>query len=170
MTVEAIETEQIRRIVAVGAIIMASDGRILVVQETVSKPVIDKQPGDWTFPAETLEAGETIIEGVRRMITEEVGPLSYSFHTTQDWIGDYGVKGPKGPIWGRVFLLHAKGSSEDFPGLSSVDGEVINHKWVAPRFLQGADRRKGVWEPLKDFLIGQRGVICEDCTPGVRGN
>ena len=71
MTVEAIETEQIRRIVAVGAIIMASDGRILVVQETVSKPVIDKQPGDWTFPAETLEAGETIIEGVRRMIPKK---------------------------------------------------------------------------------------------------
>lgn len=162
--------EKERRIMAVGAIIMADDGRILIVQETQDKPVIDKKTGDWSFPIETLGEGELPLEGLERLLDEEVGSIGLGdvdFVPERDWIGDYNVN-PEHPIWGRVYLLQARGSSENFTGHSSVGGEVINHRWVFPRGLQGLPRRKGVWEPLKDFLTGQRGVICTDCIPGMR--
>lgn len=158
-----------RKIMAVGAIIMADDGKILVVQETQSKPGIDKMSGDWTFPAETLREGEMPLEGLQRLVKEEIGKIDYELDSQADWIGDYNVGSQENPMWGRVFLLHAKGRSENFGECSAVDGEVVGHQWVYPRWLQGANRRKGVWEPLKDFLTGQRGVVCWKCIPGERG-
>ena len=145
-----------RKISAVGAIITAEDGRILVVQETQDKPVFDKRCGDWSFPAETLKEGEAVFEALSRLISEEVGDIRFSFDSTEDWIGDYNVGSQEKPIWGRVFLLYAKGRSEELIDLYSIDGEVINHRWIFPMGLQGMARRKGVWEPLKDFLGYER--------------
>lgn len=165
---EELQGKKFRTIKAVGAIIMSDDGKILIVQETVNKPQIDKMAGDWTFPAETLKEGESIFGALSRLICEEVGEIRYNFDSERDWIGDYNVGSGESPIWWKVFLLNAIGRSEKQGRLSSIDGEVVGHKWVFPRELQSLPRRKGVWEPLKDFLAGQRSVVCLSCIPGER--
>jgi len=160
--------EKQRKISAVGAIIMFSDGRILIAKETQDKPEIDKKAGDWGFPVETLKEGESFNDGLKRLIEEEVGSLEYFFDPKRDWVGDYGIESLGKTIWERVFVLHAKASSLEANNLASVDNEVIDHRWVFPKSLQSLPRRSGVWEPLKDFTSGQRGVICQKCSPGVR--
>lgn len=165
---EELQEENLRKIKAVGAIIMSDDGKILIVQGTVNKPQKDKMAGDWTFPAETLKPGEDWTGALTRLVSEEVGGIKYRVDYARDWIGDYNVGSVENPIWGRVLLLHVIGRAEEQPCLSSIDGEVVGHKWVLPRSLQSLPRRKGVWEPLKDFLAGQRGIVCWKCVPGER--
>lgn len=157
-----------RKISAVAAIIMSTDGRILIVQETQDKPQFDKMAGDWTFPAETLEPEEPLEKALRRLVHEEVGEIKYRFYSKEDWIGDYNVGSPENPIWGRVYLLHYRSGSNTAADLGSVDGEVIGHKWVLPRALRTLPTRRGVLEPIGDFLSSMRGVVCWECAPGAR--
>ena len=167
-TISSAETMFPRVIMAVGVIIMTNDGKVLIVQETRDKPAADRMAGDWTFPVETLEKGESLVEGVSRLIFEEVGDIKYGFSPKRDWIGDYNVNSLEKPVWGRVYLLHVEGMAEEFTGLRSVNDEVINHRWVLPRALRTYSRRKGVDEPLTDFLNGRREVICWQCGPAER--
>lgn len=163
-----IEIESERKIVAVGAIIMSSDGRILIVQETQDKPLIDKQAGDWTFPGETCREGELPEATLRRLIREEVGGIEFDIDFEEGWIGDYNGGNDQNPIWGRVYLVNFHGTSRTPAQFRAVDGEVIGHRWVLPRQLRVLPHRKGIEEPLGDFLFGNRRVVCWRCSPGDR--
>jgi mutator protein MutT len=56
-----------RPIIGVGGVVI-SDGRVLLVRRG-SPPL----QGQWSIPGGILEAGETLIEGVRRELAEETG-------------------------------------------------------------------------------------------------
>ena len=157
-----------RKIIAVGAIILSEDGKILVIQETQDKPFVDKKAGDWGFPVETALPGETIEENLKRLFAEEIGEIEVKYDLTSDWIGDYNGGNETKPLWGRVFLVHYKGRSDNGVSFRSVDGEVINHSWIFPREIFGLPRRKCVIEPIRNFIDNKRGVVCEKCSPGAR--
>lgn len=57
-----------RPIVAVGAIVLDRDGRVLLVQR--GRPPAE---GLWSVPGGKLEAGETLAQGVAREVREETG-------------------------------------------------------------------------------------------------
>ncbi len=163
-----VETKQERKIVAVGAIIASEDGKILVVQETQDKPMIDKRAGDWSFPAETAKQGETIEENLKRLFVEEIGEMEVDYDLNSGWIGDYNGGNEEVSLWGRVFLVQYKGISDNGVSFRSFDGEVINHRWISPKEIFNLPRRKCVVEPIRDFIDGKRGVVCINCLPGVR--
>jgi len=56
-----------RPVVGVGGVIIA-DGRALLIKR--GHPPLE---GEWSIPGGTLEVGETLLEGVRRELTEETG-------------------------------------------------------------------------------------------------
>jgi len=56
-----------RPIVGVGGIVISA-GRVLLVRR--GAPPLE---GEWSIPGGTLEAGETLAEGVRRELAEETG-------------------------------------------------------------------------------------------------
>lgn len=56
-----------RPVVGVGGVIIA-DGRTLLIRRG-NAPL----EGEWSIPGGTLEAGETLVEGVRRELAEETG-------------------------------------------------------------------------------------------------
>jgi 8-oxo-dGTP diphosphatase len=56
-----------RPVVGVGGVVIA-DGRALLIRR--GNPPLE---GEWSIPGGTLEAGETLIEGVRRELLEETG-------------------------------------------------------------------------------------------------
>jgi 8-oxo-dGTP diphosphatase len=56
-----------RPVVGVGGVIIA-DGRTLLIRRGHA-PL----EGEWSIPGGTLEAGETLVEGVRRELAEETG-------------------------------------------------------------------------------------------------
>lgn len=157
-----------RNIVGVAAIILSQDGKILVVQETEEKPVVDKRAGDWSIPAETIKEGETEFEALLRVIEEEVGENGdITCNPENDWIGDYRLGGGIN-IWGRVYLLHFKGTSETPRSFTAERKEVINHRWINPDEIKNMSRRGGILEIVEDFQAGRRGVIREECSPGFR--
>lgn len=168
MVANKTEREQEIKIAAVGAIIVSEDGKILIVQETKDKSVIDKKAGDWSFPAETAKPGESIGENLRRLFAEEVGEISVDYDLSSGWIGDYNGGNEQVSLWGRVFLVYYKGRSDDGAVFRSTDGEVINHRWISPEEIFNLPRRKCVVEPIRDFVGGKRGVVCTSCLSGVR--
>jgi len=157
-----------RKIIAVGAIIRSLDGKILVVQETKDKSIVDKRAGDWGFPMETAISGETIEGNLRRLFVEETGEMEVVYDLASDWIGDYNAGNEEVPLWGRVFLVHYKGRSSERVSFKSIDGEVINHRWISPEEVFDLPRRKCTSEPIRDFIEGRRSVVCSECLPGVR--
>lgn len=162
------ERKEARNIRGVAAVILSQDGKILVVQETENKPRLDKQVGDWSIPAETIEKEETELEALLRLIKEEVGENGDIICNPQeDWIGDYGL-GAGDNLWVRTYVLHFSGSSQTPRFFSAERREVINHRWIEPLEIRGLPRRKGALEVVEDFLAGRRGVICEECSPGFR--
>lgn len=164
------EKAEERNIGGVAAVILSQDGRILVVQETVDKPRLDKQAGDWSIPAETVEQGETELEALLRLIKEEVGENGDIICNPQvDWIGDYGFAAGLN-IWVRAYVLHFNGSSKTPRPFNAERNEVINHCWIDPSEIWNLPRRKGVFEVVRDFSAGRREVICEECSPGFRPN
>jgi 8-oxo-dGTP diphosphatase len=56
-----------RPVVGVGGVIIA-DGRTLLIRR--GHPPLE---GEWSIPGGTLEAGETLVQGVRRELEEETG-------------------------------------------------------------------------------------------------
>jgi len=103
-----------RIIKGVAAVILSRDGKILIVQETMDRPQIDKKKGDWSVPGETIEKGETELEALSRGIREEVGKNGdITCSPEKDWIGDYQLGERINGIWARAYLLHFKGSSKD---------------------------------------------------------
>ncbi|MFA4826694.1 MAG: NUDIX hydrolase [Candidatus Shapirobacteria bacterium] len=157
-----------RKIIAVGAIIQSEDGKIIVVQETEDKSIVDKKVGDWGFPIETAKPGESVEKNLERLFTEEIGEIEVDYDLVSDWIGDYNGGNKEVPLWGRVFLVHYKGRSSERVSFKSVDGEVINHRWISPEEIFKLSRRKCASEPIRDFIEGRRGVVCSECLPGVR--
>lgn len=163
------ESEE-RKIIGVATIILSQDGKILVIQETEDKPWLDKKRGDWSIPAETIKEGETEMEALLRVIKEEVGENGDIIcNPENDWIGDYQF-GVGSNIWGRAYLLHFNGTSDTLRSFSAERNEVINHRWIVPQEIRNLPRRKGVSEIVEDFIIGRRGIIQEECSPGFRPN
>ena len=163
------ETET-RNIRGVAAVILSQDGKILVVQETGSKPILDKKAGDWSIPAETIEDGETEFGALLRLIEEELGENGDIICDPEnDWIGDYQFGG-NADIWGRAYLLFFNGTSETPRFFTAEREEVINHHWINPQDIRNMPRRKGILEIVEDFMAGQRGVVREECSPGFRPN
>jgi 8-oxo-dGTP pyrophosphatase MutT (NUDIX family) len=61
-------------LLGVGLILIAEEtGRILVLKELKSKPIIQKQAGMLSFPLETVKKGEGKYDAVKRLLLEEVG-------------------------------------------------------------------------------------------------
>jgi 8-oxo-dGTP diphosphatase len=56
-----------RPIIGVGGVVIA-DGRALLIRR--GHPPLE---GEWSIPGGTLEVGETLLEGVRRELSEETG-------------------------------------------------------------------------------------------------
>jgi 8-oxo-dGTP diphosphatase len=56
-----------RPVVGVGGVVIA-DGRTLLIRR--GHPPLE---GEWSIPGGTLEVGETLLEGVRRELSEETG-------------------------------------------------------------------------------------------------
>ena len=57
-----------RPIVGVGAVILAADGRVVLIRRRY-----EPLAGQWSLPGGTLELGETLEAGVAREILEETG-------------------------------------------------------------------------------------------------
>jgi len=163
------ETEP-RVIKGVAAVILSQDGKILIAQETENKPIIDKKRGDWSIPAETIKEGETELEALLRLIKEEVGENGdITCNPENDWVGDYQF-GAGINIWARAYLLHFNGTSDTPRSFSAERDEVISHRWIAPQEIRNLPRRQGVLEIVEDFMVGRKGVIREECSPGFRPN
>lgn len=159
-----------RNIRGVAAVIVSGDGKILLVQETVDKPHIDKHAGDWSIPAETMREGEDEIDALSRLIAEEVGEEGdITCNPAEDWLGDYRVKGRKDK-WARAYVLRFNGTSDTPRSFRAVGDEVINHRWIDPKEIKDLPRRAGVLEVVEDFIAGRQGVICEECSSGFRPN
>jgi len=57
-------------LVGVGAVIVDSGGRVLLIQRGT-----EPMKGHWSIPGGLLDLGESLIEGVKREVTEETGLL-----------------------------------------------------------------------------------------------
>jgi len=168
LEIQASKEFEERKIRGVVAVILSQDEKVLIVQETENKPILDKQSGDWSFPAETIEKGESEFEALLRLIKEEVGENGdIECDPENDWIGDYQF-GQGVNIWGRAYLLYFDGSSVTRRTFSAERSEVINHRWINPQEIKNLPRRRGMLEVVDDFIAGKKGVVCEECSPGFR--
>jgi 8-oxo-dGTP pyrophosphatase MutT (NUDIX family) len=132
--------------------VVVRDGRLLVVEETVSGRLVINQP------AGHLEPDESLIDAAIRETLEETG---WTVRPTA-FIGAYQWQSPIGPDGngGRHYLrvaFAAEPVSHD-PQLP-LDRGIVRAIWLSPAELEAERPRHRsplVWRVAEDFLAGRR--------------
>lgn len=156
-------TERERKVTGVAGIFTFLSGEVLVLQESEDSSVTGKKSGDWGYPGERLDQGETPDGTFLRMVKEEVfanapgGILDRLRGIAKELLGDYEIKPG---VWGRAYVINMPWNVDEVINwLGSLNSEVSNHKIVAPGSLFGMQTRPGVSRITEDFLAGKRGII-----------
>jgi ADP-ribose pyrophosphatase YjhB (NUDIX family) len=121
-------TKQKYDLQGVGLLLFSNKGRILVLEELASKPIIQKVKGMLSFPLETLEADERPEDSVHRLMREEVG--SFEMQNIQQF-GAYFFTYPNCKVKIFAFSAHTKTEFEAEP----ADTDVEHHSWMYPQDL-----------------------------------
>lgn len=112
----------------VGLLLFSEKGRILVLKELISKPVIQKRKGMLSFPLETLEDSESPKEGVQRLIHEEIGNVSILD------IKEFGTFEFYHPTCHVTIHAFSGSTNEEFTA-NPTDSDVTHHDWMSPQIL-----------------------------------
>ncbi|MDP4009545.1 MAG: NUDIX hydrolase [Candidatus Shapirobacteria bacterium] len=163
----------------IGIMIISHDGKVLIGKETEDKLFMDKKAGDWSIPFETVKAGETDEDTLRRTVKEETGEeFAAQFYdvSSKFWLGDYQV-GVDFPVWGRVFVMCIDKNSWNINlGMLRADNnELLEYRWVRPGAIRNMPRRRGIWEMARDLKSKIKDLdgsvyIRGKCVPGFRPN
>lgn len=128
------------------ATIVVSDGRLLMVEESVGGRLVLNQP------AGHLEPDESLIEAALRETLEETG---WAVRLT-GFVGAYQWKAPTDRHYLR-FAFAAEPLSHDPSRV--LDEGITRALWLTPAELQaeaGRHRSPLVWRAAADFLAGRR--------------
>lgn len=142
-----------RRIRGVALICYNPRGEILILQEYRTKPRLGKYRGMFSVPMETLRHREREMNGLVRLIQEELPGFSLSPPITR--IGIYQIPGCTCTLYSMKTIVSC------LPTRSTV--EVGNYQWIDPKKALTLWLRWGVWEMINDFLEGKREVFCRCC-------
>jgi 8-oxo-dGTP pyrophosphatase MutT (NUDIX family) len=130
------------------ATVVVRDGRLLVVEETVSGRLVLNQP------AGHLEPDEGLLDAARRETLEETG---WTVAPTA-FIGAYQWKSPGAEGRHYLRLAFAADPVSHDPGLTLDDG-IERALWLTPAELQAEHARHRsplVWRVVADYLAGRR--------------
>lgn len=128
------------------ATLVADDGRLLCVEESVGGALVLNQP------AGHLEPDEALADAAVRETLEETGWHVLATH----FVGAYQWKAPSGQHFLR-FAFAAEPVSHD-PQRPLDDG-IVRALWLTPAELrQAGDRHRSplVWRAVEDYLAGRR--------------
>lgn len=122
-----------KHIVAITALIKNQKGdKFLMLKRNKNEIAY---PGKWALPGGKVEKGETIMDVLKREVTEETG---LEIEDYKQFLGDYTFVRPDGHnVVGLTFAVKAK--SDDV--VMSSDFE--NYKWLTPQELKKIDYIKG---------------------------
>lgn len=123
-------------------IITHSTGQILLVQETGDDPRYGRRKDQWNVPTGTRRPGELPRYTIGRELVEELGVGLSSFSVIQgsytETTGEYErIMGYPYRFRGLALLY------TDTRPFRCFDGEVKNHQWVSPQFLDRYDLETG---------------------------
>lgn len=150
-----------RPVQAVALIIRNSQGLIYTNEEKETKPEVGKFAGMRSFPMETIEAGESREQTLRRLQNEEV---AHNLMTAPpDLLGVYGIG--TAALWCyETSVISQNGRNPDYkiaevgePGWIPIDDLKNGNVWV----------REGVVEMATDYSSGIKGARRESCQPAI---
>jgi 8-oxo-dGTP diphosphatase len=147
-------------LVGVGAVVLNSDGRVLLVKRG-TEPML----GHWSLPGGLLELGETLVEGVKREVFEETGlivepeaiveavdriyrhsdgeksRIRYHYVVLDFWCRTLGGElRPSSDAADVAWVSRAEWKDSNFYSLDSIAVQVIEKGW---RMAQEADGCSG---------------------------
>ena len=130
--------ENKKHIVAVSALIKNRKGdRFLIIKRCRDEIAY---PGKWAFPGGKVEKGQTILEALKREISEEVG---LDIEDYKRFLKDYTFVRPDGHnVVGLCFLVLAK--SDDV----KLSGDFEDSRWISPEELSSYDHIEGLEEEV----------------------
>lgn len=123
------------RFEGVGLLLLSNKGRLLILKELESKPIIQKVEGMLTFPLETVELHEGHSDTLERLLTEEVGTVT--MHALRQ-LQSFEFIHPDCKV--RIHMYSAKVNAEFVA--EPADSDVIHHGWMTPiQLLEHAHKR-----------------------------
>lgn len=153
----------VERVRAVALIVTNPGGEILVLQEFVSKPQLDKYAGMFSIPMETCRPGESDLSVLRRLHKEELPGLPL-LPLLGDYVGAYRVTPG---AWARLYAMAT--NTCHLPVISDDRLDVGNHRWVSVQEAFELWLRRGAFEMIEDHAAGRRNVLRRTCHEVKRG-
>lgn len=122
---------------------LGGKSRILVMEETLTKPQFDKYPGDMSLPAESRKPFEPIPGLIRRLLQEELGWKSDTTNT---------LAISRTPI--GYYRFRAGGSGTPRPWIVAMEARVDPYiVWTQPATALDNETRNYIWVDPEDFLV-----------------
>lgn len=148
-----------KRLRAVGLILVNPADKILVLQEFVAKPGLGKHGGMFSIPMETCHVEEANLLTLKRLYDEELTGIPFLGKVT--YIGAYRIA-PR--VWVRLYSMRLE---KDSPEICGYTQEVGNHKWVSINEALTLWLRRGAVEMIEDYAEKRHSVLritCRDVT------
>ena len=135
----------------VGLLLLSSNIRLLVLKELESKPQSRKQAGMLSFPLETLEVTEAPINGIARLIKEEVDHAQVGNIFALQQLGEYHFTHPGCDVIIHAYQARASHEFEAQP----ADSDVEHFGWIEPALLIAYQHVRLEVTPIIHALLSQ---------------
>ena len=132
------------KILGVGTI-LEKDGKVLMIEESLSHTEIGKSSNMLAYPLETVKSNESVSNAAERGFLEEVGLSIQVKHI----VGFYQFKGG--------FGVSFAGSLLDQGEININEEEINKYTWLSKdEILAYPNLRPGVRESITDYFAGQQ--------------